>query len=222
MQKLKVLRVEFDTEITTDEVPAFRGAVICKVGAENTLFHNHVGDTFRYRYPLIQYKRLSKRPAIVCVGEGVEDIHKFFGQTDWTLRIGSKEVEMKIARLDMNQFNIQVWDKTFAYSLLRWAALDEQSYQDYKEMTDEADRIRFLETKLVGNILSFAKGIGWNVTQRIVCNIREVKETYQQRMKDIRIQCFDILFESNVFLPNHIGLGKHVSIGFGTVMEMKK
>ena len=56
MEKLKFLRVQFDTEIAPYEIPAFRGAIASKVGRDSVLYHNHLDDkTFRYGYPLIQY-----------------------------------------------------------------------------------------------------------------------------------------------------------------------
>ena len=46
---LKVLVVRFANEIAQYEIPLFRGAVIDAVGQENgLLFHNHVGEGFRY------------------------------------------------------------------------------------------------------------------------------------------------------------------------------
>lgn len=66
--KLKIWVVLFCNEIGSEEVSAFRGAVVANSGSESLLFHNHASDEgFRYRYPLIQYKRIHRKAAIVCV-----------------------------------------------------------------------------------------------------------------------------------------------------------
>jgi hypothetical protein len=62
MKTIRLLRVEFDAPLKPYEVPAFRGAVVAKVGREHDLFHNHLDDTrYAYRYPLVQYKSLYER-----------------------------------------------------------------------------------------------------------------------------------------------------------------
>ncbi|MFW5721489.1 MAG: CRISPR-associated endonuclease Cas6 [Bacteroidota bacterium] len=40
--------------------------------------------------------------------------------------------------------------------------------------------------------------------------------------KDVKHQTFDVSFKTNIFLPEYIGLGKGVSIGFGTVKTRKE
>lgn len=61
MKKIRTLTIIFEGEIKSYEIPAFRGAVIDKVGQENIIFHNHLNDNeFIYKYPLIQYKQIKR------------------------------------------------------------------------------------------------------------------------------------------------------------------
>ena len=76
--KIPYLIVRFENELAPYEVPAFRGAILAQVPKKLVLFHNHTDDGFRYHYPLIQYKRIKGRAAIVCVGEGTNEIEHFF------------------------------------------------------------------------------------------------------------------------------------------------
>ncbi|MBQ1723026.1 MAG: hypothetical protein II034_04455, partial [Muribaculaceae bacterium] len=71
---VRTLTVTYDIDIENWEVPLFRGAVINAMGTSaNMLFHNHIGDDeFRYRYPLVQYKRLGGKAAIVAVAQGAD------------------------------------------------------------------------------------------------------------------------------------------------------
>ena len=64
---IRTLTVTFDTDISYKEIPLFRGAVLKSMGDKaNLLYHNHTGaETFRYSYPLIQYKRLGGKASIV-------------------------------------------------------------------------------------------------------------------------------------------------------------
>jgi len=130
VQQIKVLTVVFDSEIAGHEIPAFRGAMANKVGHQHTLFHNHQGDGYRYAYPLIQYKRIRGKTALVCLGEGVDEIHHFFSHQDWSLRISGRDLDLKVEQLDLNEFTMQVWDQWFAYRLHNWIALNRHSYQE--------------------------------------------------------------------------------------------
>lgn len=223
MQKLKFLRVQFDTEIAACELPAFRGAVAGKAGLENILFHNHDKEKggYRYGYPLIQYKRIGRQPAILCLGEGVEEIHHFFGNRNWDIHLSGRAVEMRIAKLELNQFTMQVWDRPFDYEIRNWVALDQDSYRIYQRTQGLTDQLRLLESKLTGNILSLAKGIGWTVDRPIQVSITQMGEVRPVAVKGVKVLGFNLLFRTNVFLPDFIGLGKNVSLGFGTVTRAR-
>ena len=72
-----ILYIQFANEISQKEIPMFRGAVLHSMESCPVLFHNHLGDKFRYAYPLIQYKRIKGKAAIVFVGKGVESFQEF-------------------------------------------------------------------------------------------------------------------------------------------------
>lgn len=222
MKRIRVLQVVFDTEINGWEIPAFRGAIIQKAGEKNILFHNHLGNnTFMYNYPLIQYKTIGKRPAIICVDSGVDEIHKYFENQDWSVNISGRNLDMKIHRLNMNQFTMQVWDKKWDYGIVNWIALNQENYRKYLDMESLVEQIAFLEQVLKGNILSFAKGIDWEVDKPIEVKIKKIDRTRAVKLKGNKVIGFTLYFRTNVFIPNYIGLGKGTSVGFGMVMSIK-
>lgn len=215
--KLKVLTVIFDGEIKSWELPAFRGAVIDKAGRENTLFHNHIGDGYRYAYPLIQYKSVRRQPSLLCLGEGVDEIHHFFAKRDWSLHFSGRTLDMKIMHLNMDYVTLQAWDQDFPYRIRNWIALNQKNTEEYQAMKESAEKIAYLEKKLIGNILSFAKGVGWHVDRQIRVRITHLEPVRAARIKGVNVYSFSLQFASNVFLPRLIGLGGKVSLGYGVV-----
>jgi len=223
VKKLRTLLVTFANDIGYTPISAFRGAVIEKVGRENPLFHNHLSDdTFIYKYPLIQYKKIGKQAGIFCLDEGVDEIHKLFGHRNWTIDLQGHPITLKVDRLDMKTTNVNVWEKTFDYNLWNWQALNEENWKRYLELDSMVDKVGMLEKILTANILSFAKGIDWHIEHPIKLVIKDVKLERDSRMKDIKVRTFEVDFRCNVFLPDFMGLGKGVSKGFGTVRHFRK
>ena len=222
LKKIRLITIKFDTEIAAYEIPAFRGAIAEKAGFENTLFHNHLKDgSFAYRYPLIQYKRIGKSPAIICVEDGVDEIHHFFQNRSWNVVLGDREVQLKVGSLNMNQITMQVWEKSFDYRIRNWLPLSQENYKAYQAITSDMDRTEFLEKKLIGNIISMAKGIQWDIDKEIKLRITELSRPKKLTYKQQFLMGFDAVFKTNVFIPNWIGLGKGVSMGMGVVKNLK-
>lgn len=222
MKKIRLLDISFENEIQPWEVEAFRGAIIATAGRKHILFHNHEKDGFRYSYPLIQYKRIGKKPHLVCIEDGIDEVHHFFKNKQEGLILGKRPYELIVDQIRLNKFNMQVWDKSFDYLIQEWFPLNQKNYRDFKTITSEIQQFEFLEKILIGNILSFAKGINWNIDKNIELKITDVLRTNTISLKGVKREAYTLKFKSNVFLPNYISLGKNASLGFGTVRAYKK
>ena len=219
--KIRQLIIRFNNEIAFSEVPLLRGAVLNAMGDDVALlFHNHMEDGFRYAYPLIQYKRINKKAAIVCVGDGVDTIAQLFSDSSFDIKLGDRPLLLEIERINPIRPMIQVWDTTFKYRLRNWLALNSDNYIRYSEIEEYSERILFLEKVLIGNLLSFAKGLGITLDKEILCKILSINEPRLCIVKGIKMMSFDVDFKTNVSIPNFVGLGKHVSIGYGTVVRI--
>jgi hypothetical protein len=219
--KIKILTVVFDLEIERRDIPAFRGAIIEKVGRENILFHNHFEGTFRYGYPLIQYKVFRKNPAIICVNEGTEEILKFFEQTNWDIHLKGQAIRTEIKFINLDYFSCSMADREMRYRIYNWFALNEDNFQKFTRLAEENARTKFLEGILIGNILSFAKGVGWRIDRKIELRIPRIPKGRLFSFKDHQMVGFDLEFGANIVLPENIGLGKSVARGLGLIRKGK-
>lgn len=217
--KCRTLIVRFKNKLHFSEIPFFRGAVIQTVSGNNILFHNHKGQGFRYAYPLIQYKRIGGNAAIVCIGEGTEAIVTFFGTSEHSISVGKRQIVLETEQVYANQTIVKVWDGTFLYKISNWMPLNQENYRQYMQYDSLADKYRMLERLLVGNILSFAKGVGIYIEQEINVAIISCGKPRALTYKGVKVIVFDMNFSTNVLLPNFIGLGKGVSHGFGTIHQ---
>jgi len=220
MNKRRTLFVQFDQVIGPEKVSAFRGAIIEKVGRQHHLFHQHcTKDKLIYRYPLIQYKRIQKHPGILCLGEGVDEIHKLFGLNNWAINLKGKTVDLSVDVLTLNSFEFGISQRTYSYKLVNWIGLNEKNYQSYQKATGLKERLEILERVLIGNILSMAKGLNWHINERVEVAVQKISRTKSVTHKNTSLISFDLELLSNVKLPDYIGLGKSVSHGFGIVIK---
>lgn len=221
---IRTLTLITDAEIQHKEIPLFRGAVINSLGEKaNILFHNHEKDNqFRYAYPLIQYKRISGKAAIVCIEDGVDLIGQFLTEASDKLKIGDREIEWSTKRIHPARLLIQTWEDTFKYHISRWLPLNSKNYQLYQNTEGLVEKIALLENILKGNLLSMLKGLGIHLEQELIVKITQVSEPYKLYNKGIGMTAFNADFNCNLTIPNNVGVGKNASIGYGTVHLEKK
>jgi hypothetical protein len=222
MIKIRTLQIHFDMPVEPWELDAFRGAVAGVVGHEHVLFHNHLQEGFRYRYPLIQYKLVDRRPMIYCIGEAVEEVHHFFREHKGMLLLNGRSYDIRVHRVKADMFTFQVWDQWFTYHISKWHALSQKNYQEYRQLTNDNERHLLLEKILKGNILAMAKGLEWQVDKHIDLRISQIEREDVLPYKNKKIISISARFTTNVSLPEYIGLGSHTSAGFGMVRKIVK
>lgn len=218
------MTIIFDLPLAHRELSKFRGAVIKCAGKEKTLFHNHIESGFAYRYPMIQYRIIGGNAALVCINEGIEQAQTLFarGFVGSTIEIGDDMHEVKINSIRQNEIALRMVDEELKYRIVRWLPLNQQNYKAWREL-DKEQRIEQLNKMMVGNILSFAKGVHWQLCDRIECSIDPNSiETKHVQYKDQQLIAFNAEFSTNVFLPIGIGLGKSVSLNKGIVLRLHR
>lgn len=224
MDGTKLMLIRFKNEIAGNSLEQFRGAVVNELNDKDVLFHNHLPDDggYRYSYPLIQYKRINRRAAILCIGPGTDTIGKFFFDSDLELRIGDKVEKFEVDNIRAYRSLIQIWDYKFSYRIRRWLALNQENYETYSKFESIAEKSAFLEKILTGNVLSLAKGLNIFFDKQAECKITGLSEPFVVRYKGTKLTSFDAEFISNVSIPDYAGLGKGVSIGYGVTTRVKE
>lgn len=210
------LLITFDLPLRLDEVPWFRGSVLKTVeaGDEQVMMHNHQGDNYRYSYPLVQYKSIDGRAAILCIGQGIELSGRILNVTNRHVVIGRRSATI-VVRDVIPQFTDIAIGGIHNYRIQNWLPFNDRNYQEFQRAPDDSHRIELLENLLVGNILSMSKGLGIYFDQQVICQILTVDDCQYIKCKSVDMLSFDLHFSSNITLPDLIGLGKHTSFGYG-------
>jgi hypothetical protein len=98
----------------------------------------------------------------------------------------------------------------------------QDNYRQWQELATDEERLSRLNSLLVGNIISFAKGVGWQLDERVEVNIdaSTIASRYIYH-KAKRLIAVSADFEANILLPRGIALGKGVSLNKGIVTIQK-
>ena len=233
MNKIRILQVIFAEPIEPWELDAFRGAIAGVVGKDHILFHNHNNtpgaEGYVYRYPRIQYKLIRRRPVLYCLDEGVEEIHHFFREHRGVLLLNGRSYDIKVQRVKADQFVLQVWDNWTDYHISKWHPIRTENYKEWNECKEkgEPEKMLFLEKILRNNIVTMLKHLESSTEKDVKVRIqRIVKEgVLPYKHNPITNRKNNIIsisadFSTNVVLPEYIGLGSHVSVGYGMVRRI--
>lgn len=216
-KNIRLLTVNFDLKIKFNDIQRFRSAIIETTQRKNNLFHNHSEKGSIYRYPLIQYKQLNGKAAFLCIEEAIESVQDFFLSTNWQLDIGAGQQPLKVENLKVTEHRIGVRKKYFCYTLKRWLPLNQDNYRRYHQLDNLSEKVALLEKILLANIISFLQGIALYIEEKIEVVIKEILLQRLENYKGQEMQAFNIKFETNMSLPDYIGLGKGSSSGFGMI-----
>lgn len=224
-KEIKVITITFSNEISAHEIPLFRGAIIARMqGEAHVLYHNHSDDTsYRYSYPLVQYKRIGRKAAIVGIDDGATVMGQLLDSgINGIYQLGARDIVMEVQSMVPTHTRMQVWNDTFHYTLRHWLPLNANNYRTYTSLTSLTERVQLLERILRGNLLSMCKGLGVFLDKELTASITSLEPPRIVRNKGVALMSFDLEFTSNLSIPNGLGLGKNASLGYGTVFAKRK
>ncbi len=185
---------------------------------KSPILHNHYDDgKLRYKYPLVQYKIVNGIPMLVGISEGAELLIDLF------LKINELDLEDKKFRIYSKNIQNKIYEPGISENLidykfnLPWMALNQKNFDKYNTLLPGKERAEFLNKILIGNILSFYKGVGFTINNQIYAkvDVTEKISAFKNRKMTVLVGGF----LTNAVLPDLIGLGKAVSRGFGTIKK---
>lgn len=219
--RVRYLKVVFDLPLQPQEIPALRGALIEKLGRAQDLLHNHSDEGHIHRYPLIQYKCLQGKAALIGLNQGADALQALFADPDRCIRFRDQPVTLQVQDLRMQQVVLRTWNKRFHYRIHNWIALQDDAYTDYLGTDSLAKRAAILERRLQNTLVSLAKGLGWEADAPITAELTHFWQPHKVRFKGVVFLAFNAEFNTNVYLPDHVALGKAGAFGFGTIHPLQ-
>ncbi|GAB4332711.1 MAG: CRISPR-associated endonuclease Cas6 [Bacteroidales bacterium] len=218
-KKLPYLAIVLEEPLAVYETPLLRRAVLKLTRYQELLYHNHVSNSFRYGYPLIQYKSIGGHAAILYLYDGVDGIPALYNRQDRKVRVNGRTFSFVVNRVRSFNYNLVCGNVFFRYQLRNWLPLQDDNWEEYRSLTDEFEQRDLLRRILTGNIKSFARGVDWNIDRVEIGDFTVVREKWVS-FKRIKFKAFDVQFSADLFLPPWIGLGKGAAHNYGVVSAL--
>lgn len=216
--EVRIFKLTFDSmDMARKDIPKIRGFISNKYPEYDEL-HNHNGDKFIYKYPIVQYKAVSGIPMILGINEGADVLSKLESSID-NLNISGENIEIYEKGISYVNDILGIADTLLKYKFISpWMALNENNYYKYYKASDE-EKTEIIKKILIGNVLSLCKGLGYTVEEQL--NVFVNLQTCKINFKNQEMLGFKGEFLINFHIPDFIGIGKSVSRGFGTVKLIK-
>lgn len=207
-----------EIQLRTRDAHKLRGYFGNLFKEKSELLHNHMGNgEFRYDYPQVQYKVIEQTPMLVAVKDGAKLLPELFLKIK-ELKIGQEVIPVHQKNIEAKQIEIGAVEEFQEYQFQTlWMCLNQKNHQRYENSTPDKQK-QLLERILIGNILSFFKGMDYFVEEQIQVQIKCREK--QTKFKNNTMVAFEGGFKTNVALPELIGLGKSVARGFGTMKRV--
>ena len=181
---------------------------------QHDLLHNHKSEGGEiYRYPLVQYHA----HGFCGINAGANLLLQLLPllEAETSIYFQSKQEEIRL----LESF------KTF--EVRRWQPFNSQNYTHWNATQGLVERVQFLESILIGNLLGFSKAVGFEIPNKslqvkIIGNLEDLGfQRFSTLNAELHRRTFHVQFETNLAIPIGIGLGRGASKGFGQVGLVK-
>jgi len=186
------------------------------------LWHQHKqADTekLHYRYPLIQYQLKQGKASITAIGEGVAALKLWLQNNNQAINWAGKKVQLSLLGYPTEQqVTVGITDKQTTYRLYKWIALNQQQYKQYVQAADFIVKTKILQQCLQNHLVALSFTLLPQNTQNTQTIESTLIDLTGQKIVNVygnKLLAFDVVFSNNLKLPNFIGIGKAVSLGFG-------
>ena len=216
---LKILRLTLHSDAPMHGDAAKLRGFFATSFNEYALLHQHMTDKLIYRYPLIQYKMLDDGPLVLGINEGAEILKEIYDKFD-EIKLGDSNYTIMERGVTVKSEEFGCTETILSYRFaMPWLALSQENYAQYMGASLE-DRKDLLRRILVGNLLSASKGLGYVAKEHIRLELGRMQDEICL-LKGTKVTGFRGEFTTCFAIPDHMGLGKSVSRGYGAVTKLK-
>ena len=120
------------------------------------------------------------------------------------------------------RFRFEGRDQPFRYRIRNYIPFDSGKFHDYQGLFGLQEKINRVQHLLNNHLVSFAYGVGWELGQeyRIQTTVNAIERVKSLPFKNGERLAFDLVFSTNMRLPESVGIGPKAAFGFGPVVPV--
>lgn len=216
---MKTLLVIFkNLRLEKEQAEALRKDINHRTENRYDLLHNHLPEGgLVYRYPRVQYRSFKGYAALFGINEGAELL--------WQLLDSGELGEPFNANFEIiskSDMAVEVQQQFSTYSVKDLVPFNAENYRAYRALESFIERSRWVEEKLAVHLVQFCKEMGVKFEKgEIKVRLKALKKTPEPELKAERMLSFDLVFDTNVSLPDYLSLGRMKSLGMGTLKKLR-
>jgi hypothetical protein len=171
-----------------------------------------------HRYPVIQCKQVKNRLIVIGIGQGADHLLAL-SLRGRELLLGENTCTIVERDQEIRNETIDISDALQRYEFLTpWLALNQQNAKKFYDLKGKPERDAFMQKLLTSALSTFAKSIDCDLRAPLIC--RSKVRFRRERIHDENVMVFYGTFETNLRIPDYLGIGQSISKGFGTIRSI--
>jgi len=171
-----------------------------------------------HRYPAIQCKQVKSELMVIGISQGAGFLFQLAeGQRE--IMPGKNRCAIAYRDPEIRDEEFGITGGTYDYEFLTpWLALNQQYAKKFYDLNGKPARDAFMEKILNTHLNTLAKSLDYTPDGPITCaaHVRFKRE----RIDRENVMVFLGKFRTNLRIPEYLGIGRSVSLGFGTIREI--
>lgn len=241
---IPITTITLDLPMHPASVPYLRGAVVEQVlahkavfesaGIPTHLFHNHDETQWKaapdknlrdevYRYPMVQYKVHHRKAEIMGIGPAAKAPQLWMAMAGQDLKMQGQLHKLSVHKLEQEPWQPQINGRLYTYRLNKWLPLNSKNYERWQKSPRLSDKVALLDKALWGHLFHLTDSLDISLDRdQLELFVSSIDMQTFKKAYNTMLLALDITFCTNLPLPEEIGLGQKVSLGFGKVQQIKK
>ncbi|WP_321508568.1 CRISPR-associated endonuclease Cas6 [uncultured Methanoregula sp.] len=176
-------------------------------------------EGFVHRYPAVQCKQVKDTLMAVGIAQGADFLQQLSsGMTVIAEGPEACTVTGRDPAVREEFFGIAAEPATYEFQT-SYLALNQQNARKFYDLKGKPERDAFLQKILAGNLSSLAKSLDCPLASPLTC---EPKVRFRrERIERENIMVFYGKFRTNLSIPDYLGIGQSLSLGYGTVRRLE-
>jgi hypothetical protein len=186
--------------------------------AEYTALHQNDTAGFIHRYPVLQCKQVRSDLMVTGICQGADCLcrithdHTLLGDGESACRITARDPAIR-----SEPFGISAIPGTYEF-LTPWMALNQQNAKKFYDLNGKPQRDTFMQKLLTTHLNTLAKSLDYKITVPITCGAKV--RFRRDRIGRENVMVFLGKFQTNLDIPDYLGIGLSVSQGYGTIKRI--